>query len=105
MWKNARDSRAPEYRDWLLPSEYFLRQVYCTFWFETTTLRLLEEYQDNVMFETDFPHPTSLSPGPGCIIDGVPSVFGRQNLTAAGIPESVQRKVLFENAARLYGRP
>jgi hypothetical protein len=104
MWKNARDSRSAAYADWLLPSEFFGRQVYCTYWFEQETLQLLEGYQDNVMFETDFPHPTSLTPGPGCIIDGVPSVFARENLRAAGVPEPVQRKVLYENAAKLYAR-
>ena len=26
--------------------------------------RFIDDYADNVMFESDFPHPTSLSPGP-----------------------------------------
>jgi hypothetical protein len=39
---------------------YSRRQVYGTFWFEQDALELLPKYADNVMFETDFPHPTSL---------------------------------------------
>ena len=48
----------------MLPSEYFRRQCYGTFWFERLTLPLLETYPDNFMFETDYPHPTSIGPGP-----------------------------------------
>ncbi len=47
------------------PSEYFRRQIYGMFWFEESTLPLFGRFADNVMFETDFPHTTSLSPGPG----------------------------------------
>lgn len=47
-----------------LPSELFKRQCYGTFWFEEKTLSLLNEYPSNFMFSTDFPHPTSVSPGP-----------------------------------------
>ena len=56
--------RASGNRSELLPSEYFRRQCYGTFWFETGTLPLLSLYPDNFMFSTDYPHPTSLSPGP-----------------------------------------
>src|SRR5207244_2268690 len=49
----------------LLPSEYFRRQIYCTFWFEESSMPMFADYADNIMFETDFPHTTSLSPGPG----------------------------------------
>ena len=53
----------PEYD--LLPSEYFRRQIYGSFWFErASALSAIELYPDNIMFETDFPHPTSMSPGP-----------------------------------------
>src|SRR5207248_748306 len=53
----------------LLPSEYFRRQCYGTFWFERTTLPLLAAYPDNFMFSTDYPHATSLSPGPASPAD------------------------------------
>src|SRR5258708_1451840 len=44
----------------MLPSEYFKRQIYATTWFERTNLAQLVETvgEDNIMFETDFPHPT-----------------------------------------------
>src|SRR5262249_6779782 len=59
------NTQAPQrYPDMMLPSEYFRRQVYATFWFERGVGRLIDLYPDNVMFESDFPHPTSLSPGP-----------------------------------------
>jgi predicted TIM-barrel fold metal-dependent hydrolase len=83
----------------LLPSEYFKRQVYCMFWFEQNTLRLLDLFPDNVMFETDFPHPTSLSPGEGTF-SPVPRDKIQQHIRDYG--EDLMRKVLFANAARLY---
>jgi predicted TIM-barrel fold metal-dependent hydrolase len=83
----------------LLPSEYFRRQVYGSFWFEKGTLSLLEQYPDNFMFETDFPHPTSLSPGPVSSAD-VPSVHISKAL--ADLSPDTLRKVLHDTAARLY---
>ena len=48
--------------------------------------------EDNVLFETDFPHPTCLYPDPlGTVADKM-----------SGLTPEVQRKVLGENAARLY---
>ncbi len=83
----------------LLPSEYFRRQCYGTFWFETTTLPLLEQLADNVMFETDYPHPTSLCPGPTSQAlrpaDHIATYF-------KDLPADVVRKVLHDNAARIY---
>ena len=83
-----------------LPSEYFRRQCYGTFWFETSTLDLLELYPDNFMFETDFPHPTSMSPGLASPAD-VPSDHIQKHF-ARRDPE-LTRKVLHDNAARVYG--
>jgi predicted TIM-barrel fold metal-dependent hydrolase len=82
-----------------LPSEIFRRQCYGTFWFERTTLPLLELYPDNFMFSTDYPHPTSLSPGPASPAD-LPS----EHISAAfrGISAEVARKALHDNAARIY---
>ncbi len=78
----------------MLPSEYFKRQLYATFWFETRDLPALIHAvgEDNVLFETDFPHPTCLYPKPLDTVAGPMSVLA---------PE-VQRKILGENAARLY---
>ena len=46
----------------MLPSEYFARNIYACYWFEQTApSRLIDKVGvDNILFETDFPHPTSL---------------------------------------------
>jgi hypothetical protein len=63
QWLNSGASKA--YPDYEMPSEYFRRQVFGMFWFEHDAVRrIMDLYPDNLMFETDFPHPTSLSPGP-----------------------------------------
>ena len=57
------DNRGRDGNEWeLLPSEYFARQVYATYWFETVApTRLLGEIPvDRILFETDYPHPTCL---------------------------------------------
>jgi hypothetical protein len=97
MWCNfgARDA----FRDRLLPSEYFKRQCYGTFWFEDMTLVLLEHFPDNFMFETDFPHPTSLTPGPASYADH-PATRARKIL--GKLRPGIAQKALFENAARIY---
>jgi predicted TIM-barrel fold metal-dependent hydrolase len=78
----------------LKPSEYFARQVYgCFFFEEYAPQRLLDLIgEDRVLFETDYPHPV-------CLYGNV-----REKIAAglAGQPAHVQRKLLFENAARLY---
>ena len=84
-----------------LPSSYFRRQVYGMFWFETEALRRqVDLFPDNLMFETDFPHPTSLAPGPA-------SPSEAPDLVAAkfvdGLPEELARKILWGNGARVYG--
>lgn len=83
----------------LLPSEYFRRQVYATFWFETGVHRQVDLYPGNVMFESDYPHATSLSPGPGSHALA-PRETIRQNL--AGIEDSTLRKILYGTAAKIY---
>ncbi len=83
----------------MLPSEYFRRQCYGSFWFETKTLPLLETYPDNFMFETDYPHPTSMSPGPASPAD-VPGEHIKKHFGTMS-PE-LRRKVLHDNAAAVY---
>ena len=87
----------PEYE--LLPSEYFRRQIYGCFWFERdTALSAIEQLgPDNVLYETDFPHPTSMSPGPAS--DGQrPDDYLREHF--AGLDETTLRKILHDNAAQ-----
>ena len=76
------------------PSEYFKRQVYGCFWFEKTAPKLLVEQigVDNLLFETDFPHPTCL----------YPDVKGYLADVTADWSDETKRKILRENAAALY---
>ena len=62
--------------------------------------RLLDLLPDNVMFESDYPHPTSLSPGPGSTAQDPKTTIAKH---LAGVPDDIRRKVLHDNAARLYG--
>jgi uncharacterized protein len=82
-----------------LPSEIFRRQIYGTFWFENRSLDSITDLVDNMMFETDFPHPTSLSPGPASLADR-PSDMAERHL--ARFPAATVSKLLHDNAARVY---
>jgi predicted TIM-barrel fold metal-dependent hydrolase len=92
-YREARPHRTSEWE--LMPSEYFRRQVYSTHWFETVPLRrLLDDLPvDKLLFETDFPHPT-------CLYD---DVAGRVEEAFYGIEPGLRRKLLWGNAAELYG--
>jgi predicted TIM-barrel fold metal-dependent hydrolase len=78
------------------PSEYFKTNWYATMWFETGRGHLQELVdkvgEDNVMFETDFPHPTSLWPKP---LDHVHDAM-------ATLRPETRRKILAENGNKLY---
>ncbi len=77
----------------LRPREYFQRQIFASYWFESeigTALSKLGE--DNLMFETDFPHPTCL----------YPHIREKVHQTLGALEPRVQRKVLYETAARVY---
>ena len=78
----------------LRPREYFARQIYASFWFEREDVaRTIERLgASNVMVETDFPHPTCLYPGPRKKLEDA----------LAPLPVQAQRKIFYENAARVY---
>jgi len=78
-----------------LPSEYFARNVYACYWFEQTApRRLLDKIGvDNILFETDFPHPTSLYGE---------EVHARIKGGLSDCEEPVRRKILWENSQKLY---
>jgi predicted TIM-barrel fold metal-dependent hydrolase len=97
QWLNTGCRR--EFPDTALPSEVFRRQVYGTFWFENASLASIEGLSNNIMFETDYPHPTSLSPGPASYAEN-PSDMARSHL--AEFDPVVVRKLLHDNAARVY---
>jgi len=79
----------------LLPSEYFARNVYACYWFEQTAPRRLIDKVgvDNILFETDFPHPTSLYGD---------EVHARITGGLSDCDESVRHKILWDNAQKLY---
>ena len=89
-----------EFPERLLPSEYLKRQVYGMFWFERESVRsVIDLLADNLMFETDFPHATSLSPGPASESPSPRDVMER---ALADLPEEIVAKVLQHTATKLY---
>jgi len=79
------------------PSEYFRDHWYATYWFERNPRGNLQALfdavgEDNVLFETDFPHPTCLYPEP------IKQVADQ----LAQLRPSTQRKLLGDNAVQLY---
>jgi predicted TIM-barrel fold metal-dependent hydrolase len=98
QWQSTGASRTFPGRS--LPSEAFRRQMYATFWFEQSSLDLLERFADNIMFETDFPHLMGL-PKPGTADEREPLESLTRHL--AVVPDGVRRKALHDNAAALYG--
>ena len=80
----------------LTPTEYFQRQIYGSYWFEQDPSDAIARLgEDNIMFETDFPHATCL----------YPDVRERMAASIEKFEPRVQRKLLFETAARVYGIP
>ena len=89
QWRNGGVAEEhPEYE--LLPSEYFRRQIHGCFWYERETITTpLLAYPDNMLFETDFPHPTCQHPGPR-----TPAVYPEQYASSAlgALPDDVLRE-------------
>ena len=81
----------------LTPSEYFRRQMHACFWFEEAGVAeaVATLGDTNVMFETDYPHPTCLYPD---------SVTIASNAVRS-LPEISRRRVMSDNAIRLYNVP
>jgi len=79
------------------PKEYFKRHFWVSFWFEEFgPKQILEEIGiDRVMFETDYPHPTSLYPG---VQDKLVETLGNYDY-------DTRKRVLERNAAELYNLP
>jgi predicted TIM-barrel fold metal-dependent hydrolase len=79
------------------PWEYFRDHFWVTYWFEKIApTKLLDVLGvDKVLFETDFPHPTSLYPG---VQDHILETLG-------GYSHEVRKKVLETNAVKLYNLP
>ncbi len=81
----------------MLPSEYFRRQFYGCFWFETVAIKHLLDVigVGNVLFETDFPHPTCL----------YPRTDGRVREALEDLDFTTRKRILQDNAQELYRIP
>ena len=99
QWTNGDVAKEhPEYD--LLPSEYFERQIYGSFWFEKREIEsAITKFPKNLMWETDYPHPTSQYPSPNSSAVH-PADYAQEAL--AGIDESVVKAILQDTPARLY---
>jgi predicted TIM-barrel fold metal-dependent hydrolase len=76
------------------PSEVFRRQIYaCTFFERANFVETVRQVgADNIMFETDFPHPACLYPdGLDYMVDAI-----------AGLTPEERFKIFSGNAARVY---
>jgi predicted TIM-barrel fold metal-dependent hydrolase len=69
--------------------------VYACYWFEQTAPRRLIDKVgvDNILFETDFPHPTSLYGD---------EVHDRIKGGLSDCSEEVRHKILWDNGQKLY---
>jgi predicted TIM-barrel fold metal-dependent hydrolase len=79
------------------PAEYFKDHIYATFWFEDFGVKHFIEMigPNNLLFETDFPHPTCLYPESQ---EHLAKVLQR-------LDPAVRSRVVQENAAELYKIP
>ena len=79
------------------PAEYFRDHLYVMFWFETSApAKLIEDIgMNNVLVETDLPHPTCLYPTPK-------EHFAR---VMSNLDDHAQRRILQDNASELYKIP
>jgi predicted TIM-barrel fold metal-dependent hydrolase len=75
------------------PSDIVRRQMYVNFWFEAEGIKLRHDIGiDNIMWESDFPHVASYYPRSWREVERV----------LEGVPADDRRKVLYENALRVY---
>jgi predicted TIM-barrel fold metal-dependent hydrolase len=76
------------------PSEYWYQQCYATYQTDPIGIKLLDDLgEDNVMWGNDYPHPDGVWPDS--------QDFIRREL--GHLPEPQRRKVICDNAAKLYG--
>jgi uncharacterized protein len=76
------------------PSEYWRRQCWATYQTDPVGLKLIDELgADKIMWGSDFPHPDGVWPD------------SREYIARemSAVPADIRRKIVCENAARLYG--
>jgi predicted TIM-barrel fold metal-dependent hydrolase len=77
------------------PKDYLIDHIFTSYWFENelaVKTYVAEFGADNLMFETDFPHPQALHP----------NVRGKIEETLSSFDEDTQHKILHRNAEGLY---
>jgi predicted TIM-barrel fold metal-dependent hydrolase len=93
------DAEADQFKDLglkLKPSEYWRRQMAASFQDDRTGIDNIEKIgEETLMWGADFPHPDGTWPDSQ---EFIANLF-------SGIPEVTRRKILYENAARLYDFP
>jgi predicted TIM-barrel fold metal-dependent hydrolase len=89
-WEFSANAEHPDLR--MRPTDYFRRNVFVACRGDERTLPSVVELvgDDNVVFNTDYPHPDGTWP------------WGLARLTAQPIPEASKRKILWDNAARAF---
>ena len=100
FWLEAMEHQLDEFRTAedrglkMRPKDYFKKHFWVSYWFEDyAPTKMLEDIGvDRVMFETDFPHPTSLYPG----------VQDKLVKTLGGYDYAIRKRVLEDNATELY---
>jgi predicted TIM-barrel fold metal-dependent hydrolase len=96
MWEQDRAYMSDQYEKVPdLPSSYFRRNLYVTFFSDPLGLRLLSDIgPDNVLCETDYPHNDSTWP--------VSQEYLRKQTTAAGLSQLDTEKIARGNARKLF---
>jgi predicted TIM-barrel fold metal-dependent hydrolase len=93
------DEMMPEERRRLgrRPTEYLKEHFWFCFWFEKHGVRQVIDLvgDGHILYETDFPHPTSL----------YPDLPGHLDRSFTGLPELTRRRILHDNAVALYHLP
>lgn len=89
-WEFSGNAEHPDLK--MRPTEYFRRNVFVACRGDETTLPAVIQLagDDNVVFNTDYPHPDGTWP------------WGMERLDAQPISEASKRKIRWENAARAF---
>jgi predicted TIM-barrel fold metal-dependent hydrolase len=78
----------------MAPSGYWRRQCYATYQTDPVGVKLIDDLgADRIMWGSDFPHPDGVWPDS--------REFIQREL--GGVDAGVRRKIVCDNAARLYG--
>ena len=89
-WDFSGNAEHPELR--MRPSEYFKRKFFVACRGDEMTRKSVVELvgDDNLLFNTDYPHPDGTWP------------WGMDRLEEQSIPDGSKQKILWDNAARAF---